>query len=274
MTSNGADQRPGRETRLLILVVVVSLAALLLLARFRFPAADLTTVTPGATPLAGLAARANFDEMSAAMTSLLTRVAPALVMLQLDAELPVAPPSAGPGRAAAAPRADDGPVVAGLPPLVLPGLRIRADLAVVHVPEGYHVTAGSGLSEPVEVLRIDREHAIAVVRLPTSAGLAVALPTPMLSVSGFGYFGVVQATPHGPTVSPVFVGRVDPADDARWARPLIAVAPGPEMPPGALVFTIDGRLVGLVIRHLRGMAIVPAAALNDAVSAAQGTPNP
>jgi hypothetical protein len=43
-------------------------AVLVLLARFRFPASELTAMAPAPGPLAGLAARATFDEMTSSLT--------------------------------------------------------------------------------------------------------------------------------------------------------------------------------------------------------------
>src|SRR5215831_15672181 len=83
MASQPFEEPSGRETRLLAIVIVVSIAVLLLLARFRFPSARLADVTPAQGPLVGLAARAPFDEMAMAMQSLVDRVSPVMAIVQI-----------------------------------------------------------------------------------------------------------------------------------------------------------------------------------------------
>ncbi|HVB38288.1 MAG TPA: hypothetical protein VND92_07105, partial [Vicinamibacterales bacterium] len=73
--SSGGARRPRitRETRLLLLTIGVSVAALLLLARFRFPA-QAPIVNPAPPPLERLAARATYDELATIMAQVQARV--------------------------------------------------------------------------------------------------------------------------------------------------------------------------------------------------------
>lgn len=266
MTPGGSEPTSGREARLLILVVVVSLAVLLLLARLRFPAADLASVTPAAGPLAGLAARATFDEISATMVGLLGRVSPSLIMIPLEPRSPAGAAAENAERETRPQPGQNGDVVAepAEPPLTV-GLRVRAGLALAYLPAGFQPAPSPSLASPVEIVADDVERHIVLVR--TAPGdSSPALAATLLSVGGFSYFGVVQATGSGPTIHPVFIGRVDSIDDPQWPQPLIALPPGPQLPPGAVIFTIDGRLVGLSVEREGRVAVVPAAALNETVA--------
>ena len=268
MPVNGPEPTSGRETRLLVLVVLVSLAVLLLLARFQFPAANLTTVNPSPGPLAGMAARATFEEMSLTLANL-ARAGGAADVIRLEPaplEAPAGsaargirptPPASAPGAVAAA---------AGMTPQFTPALRVGPDLGLLHVPHGWRPAGLRDLSDPLEVVWMDAEREIAAVRLPVVPSGFVGLPATAVGVTGFLYVGVIQGTRSGPTIQPAFIGRVDTETDARWSVPLMVLSGAPAMPVGALVYAIDGGLVGLVTRHEAGVAIVPAAALDDAVT--------
>ena len=69
-------RRWPRETRLLVVTIVLWLAVLLTLARFRFPAEQPLTLP--VQPLQQLAARAAFDDLSASVTRAATQVRPSL----------------------------------------------------------------------------------------------------------------------------------------------------------------------------------------------------
>ena len=70
-----------RETRLLLATLAVSVAMLLLLARYRFPdePGSHQSVEPAPAPLERLAARATFDELASIMADLERRILPSLV---------------------------------------------------------------------------------------------------------------------------------------------------------------------------------------------------
>jgi hypothetical protein len=266
---NGPEPSSRRETRLLALVVVVSLAVLLLLARFRFPTANLATVNPSPGPLAGMAARATFEEMSATLANILTGAGAAVDIVRLEPaprETPAAvdaargtPPAAG--ASGAAPAAE-----AGVTPRFVPLLRVRNDLGLLHVPLGWRPAGLREMPNPIEVVWMDAEREIAAVRLPPMPVSFRGLPASAAGVTGFLYVGVIQGTRSGPTIQPAFIGRTDTETDARWSAPLMVVSGAPAVPLGSLVYAIDGRLVGLVTRHDAGVAIVPAAALDDVVT--------
>ena len=77
--------RPGisRETRLLAATIAVSVVVLLVLSRFRFPAVAGPDVDGAAAqPLARLAARAAFDDLSLAVRELTARVEASLLVIR------------------------------------------------------------------------------------------------------------------------------------------------------------------------------------------------
>lgn len=264
-----------RETRLLILVVVVSVAVLLLLAHFRFPDTTLSSVNvaPATGPLAGLAARATFDEMSATMSRLLGQVGPAVALVRFEPDPPQ--PPAGNGRGAAADGArgrGDGRVPAGtapvlpLPQIVLAGIRVRSDLVLVYAPPAYHPVSTPDLAEPVDVIVTDVVRRVALIRAVPSPLSLEGLPAPVQNIGGFSFVGVVRPAAHGPTIQPVFIGRADAVPASEWTRPLFAIGADPGMPAGALVFALDGRFVGMAVPAESGAAIIPADALRDLAS--------
>lgn len=260
-----SESRSGRDTRLLALVIVISLAVLLILARFRFPAADLTTAptTPGA--LERLVAQTTYEGLASNVSSVLQRATPAVVVFELHAASAPAeePPARGTtGRSAGPPE----PVAPVAPPRLVPGVRVASDLALVHVPAGFIVAAA--VSYPsVETVATDADRGVALVRLPPSAD-AAAVPAVAAGFAGFGYVAVIEAAVGGPTAKPVFIGRVDAAPDTRWNGDLLVIGGTPDAPVGSLVFSLDGRFVGLAVAtSAGGAALVSFGLLESAASA-------
>jgi hypothetical protein len=245
MSANDMQERWGRETRMLVLVVIVSLAVLLVLARFRFPTPNLTVAPPVQGPLAGLAGRSAFDDLAASLNTLLARVSPRMTDVRVKSA-PV-PETRGRGRAAE-------PVATVSQ--VVPALRVRSDLAVLFMPAGATIAEGdAGAAMDVAALDVQRE--VGLVRLAP-----VDLPSePPLNFAGFVYVGVISATPAGLTITPAFVGRADRAVDPLWRGLVYMVDGGTDLRVGAFAFTMDGRLVGFVARGSAGTVIVPEATL-------------
>ena len=259
------DNRSGRDTRLLALVIVISLAVLLVLARFRFPAADLTAAPTAPGPLERLVARATYEELAANVSAVLQRATPAVVVFQLD---PVPPPET-----ASRPAAGRGLVVPAPPPAppsrLMAGVRITAELAVGHILPGFTVGSAVG-SAGIELMGIDADRGIALVRMPASAD-AGAPPSPSVGFSGFSYVMVIEAAAAGPTARPEFLGRVDATADSRWSADLLIIAGTSEVPDGGLVFSLDGRFVGLAVPVSDGgRGLAPLSLLEAAASALSG----
>ncbi|MCC6164044.1 MAG: PDZ domain-containing protein [Acidobacteria bacterium] len=238
--------RPSREVRLLVATIVVSVAVLLVLSRFRFPASSAESRDSSATqPLARLAARAAFDDLSLTVRELQTRVAGSLVVVEIAPNLAADRPAASRTRRFAA------------------ALRVRDDAAVVMSGEGMSVEAVAGVQGPVAVLASDPVRGITVVRVPPA-------PAPVMQVRESGqpvpapdYMVVVEASAGGAGLRPVFVSRSDTVSDPRWDSPLLAIGRGVGADAGAPVFALDGRLAGILTPGDDVPLLVPAAVLLD-----------
>ena len=134
MASGSPGSRVSRETRLLLLTLLLSVVALLVLARIRFPERP---ATPALVPplLTQFAPATPFEDLSNAVSTLESQVKPSLQLL------PIEPSPAGGAR-------------------LIPALRFRSDAAVTLV--------GPGGSDPVgvEVVARDRATGLTVVRIP------------------------------------------------------------------------------------------------------------
>jgi hypothetical protein len=258
---NGTEERPGRETRLLVLVIVVSLAVLLLLARFRFPPAGLTSGPPSPGPLDRLAARATYDDLSAAIASVVQRVEPSIVIVQVDAAPPEEKEKEHKERGAP-PSAAQPPPAARL----LPGIRLRPDLALVYVPIGMRVSPAQGFTGPTSVFATDPKREIALVRVPPLPDSATGVPSVFEGFPGFSYVAVVEAAMGGATARPAFVGRLDTSVDDRWQPSPLLIGGASQAPAGSLLFAVDGRLIGMVLPQFGTLAVVPPAALNAVIT--------
>ena len=248
MATDGVQAHRGRETRLLVLVVVVSIAVLLVLARFRFPAATLSAPPPP-SPLAGLSGRAAFDDLAQAMSTLLSRVSGRVVVVEVGAEK-VAPRTARSG------------VVPEITRRAI-ALRVGPDVALVHVAPGLRPEAFVGDTRPIEVVAAGPKRELALVRLPTSADAGSELGTD--GFSGFAYVGAIEPTAGGPTIQPLFVGRLNAISDPRWPSPVTALGETGAASAGSFLFAVDGRLVGMIVRDGVDASIVSASSLQTAV---------
>jgi|SoiMethySBSTD1v2_1073268.scaffolds.fasta_scaffold10975_5 hypothetical protein len=265
--ANGIEERPGRETRLVVLVVAVSVAVLMLLARFRFPPANLTTVAPTPGPFAGLAARATFDDMAATIAALMTKITPGLAVVPLvpvptDPPVPVKPSAKAPAPPALPPAP---PVV---PSIFAVAVRVRPDVGVVAMPAGMQLATEPGVAGGPELIALETARGVASLRLPPPSDTSPAVPDAVDRFSGFAYVAVVTATANGPTLRPVFIGRVDHSPDAAWGAPTVQIGRDSGVPSGALIYALDGRFIGLAIERTGGISIVPAPTLDSVFAAA------
>lgn len=239
--SNSAGRR---ETRLLLVTIAISVGVLLLLARFRFPdePAD-RPVSAAPAPLERLAARATYDELASIMADLERRIAPRVWIVRTTA-------------------------AEGEPGLLLAAPRLTPDRAVVLVREGD--TLSSAVPDtPTETVARDDMRGLAVVRVPAldDGAVPVWMGTPR---PGPRYLGVVEATPQGPTLRPVYVGRMQLAADARTgAEQLSLTALQHALTRGSAVFTLDGSFLGLVRDTGSTTTVIRAEFLRAAADGAQ-----
>lgn len=242
----------GRETRILLLVIVVAVAMLLVLAQFRYPGADRTAAIPAIGPIERLAARATFEELALIMADLSARVQSSLAVVSIER----VPPPAPPARRGALPE-DPPPAERRM----IAALRVDTDLALAYLPAGFRVADASGIEA------VSEDAARELVLLRVSAVPFNGLGTVAPGVGGPGYVAVFEGGRGGPAGRPVFLGRVDSYDDPRWTTPPLSVGGDVPVRAGALVFTLDGRLIGMTAPDGQGVAIVRVAALLAAVEA-------
>ena len=219
-TSASSTNREGRETRLLLVTIAISVGVLLLLARFRFPAepAD-RPVESAPAPLERLAAEATYEELASIMADLERRIAPRVAVVRTTAPT-------------------------GATSLVI-APRITPDRAVVFVHEGYRL---NGLNEDttLDIVAEDAANGVHVLRVPAvdDGAVAIRTGTPRL---GPRYVGVVEATSQGPVLRPVYIGRMQlVADERTTSQQISMIAPQQMIPRGAAIFTLEGALIGLV----------------------------
>ncbi len=223
----------GRETRLLLVTLALSLLLLTALARLRFPGADPETEAPPAlrtAPLERLAARATFDELAHIMTSVSRRVAPSTLVLELV--------TVGSGEALT------GEWVSRL----APALRIRDDMVLVGMQPDEQAMRVIG-PEPggTELVARDDVKGLAVVRVPAAAAPTLSLVARAETDTPARYVALVEASRSGPSVRPLFLGKPDPVTDLRWDEPLMSLGGSLTAPAGSFVFTLDGQFVGLTV---------------------------
>lgn len=211
--------RGGRETRLLIVTLVVSVGVLLLLARFRFPGeASQHPVAPAPAPLERLAARAAYDELASTMADLERRLTPRLVVYRS--------------------RVESGAEIHAL------AARMTAGRAIGFLPSGAAIDPG--IPGTPGVFATDLLRQLVVFEVPSAADEIVSPRTGTFR-TGPRYIVLAEASTHGPVFRPVYVGHTSAGKDARTDTPQIIVAGLQHpVPPGAAFFTLDGAFIGLV----------------------------
>ena len=237
--------RPGfsREARLLTATIAVSLVVLLVLSRFRFPAASVDSRDgTSAQPLARLAARAAFDDLSLAVRELSGRVSGSLVVLRTTTR--------GSNAIATRQAASD--------TRLLPALRVRDDVAAALLDEAALVEAVIGVPGAVAVIARDPVRGITLIRVPSSRAPVLSIREGRQPLPAPNYVAVSEASGGGTSVRPVFVGRSDSIGDPRWDMPLLTMGRGATADIGAPVFTLEGRLAGMLTSTEGEPALVPA----------------
>ena len=222
--------RVSRETRLLLTVGVLALAALWLLARVRFR--DLP-VTPNPIPavMSQLASGPEYDDLAAEIAQVQTR---------LEASLLALDPASG--------------AVGSLQTSRLAAVRVRDDVAVT-LP-----TAASILDE-ARLLARDPASGLALVRVPGQVPGSPPVPWTPRRLQQPRYLIATDVSPKGVSLRPAFVGSLDPMESPLWTEALWAVPEHSDLAPGSFLFTGDAELVGMVIAYGAERAIVPGATL-------------
>ena len=247
------DDRSGRDSRLLALVILIAVAVLVVLARFRFPQSESgpAAVTPG--PLERLAARATYDDLAGAVHTALQRVEPALVTVSIEPDSA----STKTSREAPSARPDSRSRVA---------VRLGYDWAIVHVPRGFHLAS---MGDAFTVRDVNQAREVVMFSGPLRSGEDKE-PAGLAELAGFAYVCVVEPTADGPTATPLFIGRARTLFDERWNDSVLIPGGESTVAPGSLLFQLDGRFLGMVVGHPGGgIAVVPASLLSAAVADAR-----
>jgi hypothetical protein len=167
-TSASGTNREGRETRLLLVTIAISVGVLVLLARFRFPAepAD-RPVESAPAPLERLAAEATYEELASIMADLDRRIAPRVTIVRSTT-------STGTSSLVVAPR-------------------VAPDRAVVLMRDGDSLGGLNDDATPAEVVAQNAATGVQVLRVPAvdDGAVSIRLGAPR---TGPRYVGVVEAT--------------------------------------------------------------------------------
>lgn len=239
--SDSPRSRLSRETRLLLIVIVLSAAVLFGLSRVRFPGGGAGRETvQGATPLPleRLAARATYDELATIIAELDKRVAPSIAVAHVDTN--------------------------GVQRFV-PALRVRPDLLLAHVSGDSRILSLVGRPGPVEVAAYDAERELVLLRVPADDSAVVNLKPRAFAANAPRYVAAVEGTRGGAALRPVFLGRTDPIQDDRFQEGLLVLGGVLQASPGSLIFGLDGSFVGLCVIEEGFAAGVPGPALDAAV---------
>jgi S1-C subfamily serine protease len=229
-----------RETRLLVVTITVSIAMLLILARFRFPQTPARTLEPAPAPLERLAARATYDELAQIMASLQARIAPAVEVI---------------------------PVQDGGHTGYIVAPRVAANRAIGIVARNAELgTLRSGLS----LLSRDDERGVIVLQAEAPGPVA---PFRDALTAGPRYVAAVQGTPLGAVTRPVYVGRTDLIPAPGWSDAVISIAAVQQnLPPGTAIFSLDGIFIGLVAGTNGATTVLPASLLQQLAESATEAP--
>jgi hypothetical protein len=239
----------SRETRLLLLTIALSVVALLVLARFRFPAQQRIEPTP--QPLERLAARATYDELASIVQRIEQRIGASLVVLRAR------PPESQRPRALHDVLATE-ELLDSAPSHIL-ALRVRPDVAIARISPGTMIEGILGHQEAVPlVIAVDPIRHIGLIRVPAPAAAAPWEWTPAPTIQVPRYVVAVEASRGGATPRPIFLGRADRIDDPRWQTPLLVLARTPVTADGSFVYSLEGELIGLVAPQAGVLAVVPA----------------
>jgi len=237
----------SRETRLLLTIVVISVALLWVLARIRFPG---RTSTPNPVPpvLAQLAPPSAFEDITSIVAQLTPRIGEVIAAITVSS-------GSGPGPQSVAAQA----------------LRVRDDLAVAFIGERDRPRADDGAS--IEVTGRDSATGLTLLKLPAEDTPAVDV----WAARGPQYprFLIASDVSTGSlSLRPVFIGSLNSISNPRWPGSLWVVPYGTNLRPGTFLFTVAGEFAGVAVNLADSAAIVPGELLMKAVDTLSRQPNP
>jgi hypothetical protein len=236
--SESAPYRPrlSRETRQLLLTAFVAVLTLWILARVRFPDRP-----PAANPvppiLEQLTGPTTFADLAARVAELREQLADSLVSFVFT-------------------RAETQAAAAGAVKRTV-ALRIRDDIAVTVVAPGNHRTA----SVASGVVAEDRGSGLVLVSTPVNTRPRVPIFWSPRDLQQPRYVLAASTSLADISLQPAFIGSLAPVETSQWTEPVWALPLDAAIAPGALLFTEQGELVGVVAQCDTGLAVVPARVL-------------
>jgi hypothetical protein len=234
--------RVSRETRRLMAAGAIAVAALWLLARFRFDERPLTA-NPVPAVLSQLAAPPSYDDLAQTIGQVQSWLEPSLLVVDANP--------------------DDVETESRRP-----ALRLHDDLAVVLLPDA---SARAGTTSRPLVAR--DPSGLAVVRVPGGGGFSPPVAWTPRRERQPRYFVATDVSAAGVSLRPVFVGALEWTDSPWWTEPVWAVPASAGLTAGAFVFASNAELVGVVATSGAALVIVPGAGvLAAAARLLQGPP--
>jgi hypothetical protein len=233
-SSESASYRPRlpRETRRLLLTALVAVLTLWVLARVRYPERP-AAANPVPPILDQLTGPPTFAELAARVGELRARLSDSLVTLVFVRD---------------AHANDGGPVQRVV------ALRIRDDLAVTVVAPPTRRTGAA----PPGVIAEDRGSGLMLVETAMKTQPQLPIFWSPRDLQQPRYLLASSASPEDISLQPTFIGSLAPIETPQWAGSVWALPMDAAVAPGALLFTEQGELVGVVVQSDAGPAIVPA----------------
>jgi hypothetical protein len=246
-----------RETRLLVVTILLSVSVLLALARLRFP--ERAPIELPTRPFQPLVARSVFDEASAAVARVLDRVRTSLVVVPVQ--------SVEPERHHSYALADLLSRPPHPPTLTALAYRIRPNTAIVLSSRAPLTDARTVQS----VVRRDPLRGLAVLTVPPIDGWA---PLSTGDAAKTPSFLVAESTARGIAMRPLIGATSGTITDPYWNRPVAPLGPSAPVTNGALVFSLDGAFLGTITSASGAPAVVPPSAFLEAVAQIGATSPP
>lgn len=215
----------SRETRLLLTAAAVAIAVLWLLARVRFQGLP-DAPNPIPVVFSQLASPPRYDDLAGQIAQIQSRVQPSLLVLEAPAPAP---------RKVA--------------------IKLRDDFVVSHLPPA----APAGPRQDATVMAHDPASGLAVASSMAAGAMPLPLPWTPRRLQQPRYFFATGVNAAGVSLSPVFVGSLTAIDSPLWPDQVWTAPPGTPLVPGALLFTTDAELAGLVVALDGEAMIVPIA---------------
>ena len=137
------------------------------------------------------------------------------------------------------------------------GLRIRDDLAVTVLAP---TTRRAGAAPP-GIVAEDRASGLMLVETAMKTRPQLPIFWSPRDLQQPRYLLASSAAPEDISLQPTFIGSLAPIETPQWAGSVWALPMDAAVSPGALLFTEQGELVGVVVQSDAGPAIVPARVL-------------